>query len=110
MRAIQSLINLKEKRTKEIKTRLLADGRCQRGQFTKQETTSPTVARESVIISAVIDANKRNNTYDIPGAFLNAGCDEDDGEVIMMPKGRLAEMMAQVSPSLYRKYITLDGK
>ena len=28
----------------------------------------------------------------------------------MVLKGRLAEMMAQVSPTLYRKYITLDGK
>ena len=111
-KAIRSLINLKEKRTKEIKTRLLADGRCQRGQFTKQETTSPTVARESVIISAVIDAHERRhvNTYDIPDAFLNADCNEDNGEVIMILKGRLAEMMAQVSPVLYRKYITLDGK
>jgi hypothetical protein len=35
-KAIRPLINLKEKRTKEIKTRLLADGRCQRGQFIKQ--------------------------------------------------------------------------
>jgi hypothetical protein len=70
-RAVRSLVNLKEKRTGEIKTRLLADGRCQRGQFTKQETTSPTVARESVIMSAVIDAHERRHvgTYDIPGAF-----------------------------------------
>jgi hypothetical protein len=99
-KAIRSLVNLKEKRTKEIKTRLLVDGRCQRGQFTKQETTSPPVARESVIISAVIDAHERRHvgTYDIPGAFLNTGCDEDNDEVIMILKGRLAEMMAQVSP------------
>jgi hypothetical protein len=70
------------------------------------------VARESVIISAVIDAHERRHagTYDIPGAFLNAGCKEDDKEVIMILKGRLAEMMAQVSPTLYRKYITLDGR
>ncbi len=111
-KAIRSLVNLKEKRTKEVKTRLLADGRCKRGQFTKQEKTSPTVARESVIISAVIDAHERGHvgTYDILGAFLNAGCDEDDDEVIMILKGRLAEMMAQVSPTLYRKYITPDGR
>jgi hypothetical protein len=62
------------------------------------------VARESVIISAVIDAHKRRhvNTYNIPGAFLNADCNEDNGEVIMILKGRLAKMMAQVSPILYR--------
>ena len=65
-----------------------------------------------MIISAVIDANKKRHvaTYDIPGAFLNADCDTDDGEVIMILKGRLAEMMIQVDLSLYRKYITVDGK
>ena len=31
-KAIHSLLNLKEKRSKEVKSRLLADGRCQRGQ------------------------------------------------------------------------------
>ena len=110
MKAIRSLLIIKEKwgPEKEVKTILLADGRGQCGQFTKQETTSPTVARESVIISAVIDAHERRHvgTYDIPGAFLTADCDVDDDEVIMILKGRLAEMMIQVSPSLYRKYIT----
>jgi hypothetical protein len=29
-----------------------------------------------------------SQTYDIPGAFLNADCDADDDEVIMILKGR----------------------
>ena len=63
VKAICSLLMIKEKRgpEKEVKTRLLADGRGQRGKFTRQETTSPTVARESVIISAVIDAHERRH-------------------------------------------------
>ena len=106
------MIKEKQGPEKEVKTRLFADGWGQRGQFTKQESTSPTVARESVIILAVIDAHERKHvgTYDIPGAFQTADCDMDDDEVIMMLKGRMAEMMAQVAPSLYRKYITVDGK
>ena len=38
VKAIRSLLMIKEKRgpEKEVKTRLLADGRGQRGQFTKQ--------------------------------------------------------------------------
>ena len=41
---------------------------------------------------AVIDAHERRHiaTYNIPGAFLNTDCDVDDGEVIMILKGRLA--------------------
>ena len=111
-KALQSLLMLKEKRDKTVKSRLLADGRGQRDQFAKQETTSPTVATESVFISAVIDAHERRcvATFDIPGAFLNADCDENDDEVIMILRGRLAELMVQVAPNMYRKFITVDGR
>lgn len=45
--------------------------------------------------------------FDIPGAFLHAKTDE---EVIMHLKGRLAELMVMVEPSLYRKYVTTSSK
>jgi hypothetical protein len=45
--------------------------------------------------------------FEIPGAFLHTETDED---VIMMLKGRLAELMVMVEPSLYRKYVTTDSK
>jgi hypothetical protein len=112
-KAVKSLLMIKEKRgpEKEVKARLLGDGRDQRGQFTKQETTSPTVAKESVFITSVIAAyeKRETGTFDIPGAYLNADCDANDEPIVMVLKGRLAEMMVQVDPSLYRKYITVDG-
>ena len=112
-KAVKSLLMIKEKRgpEKEVKARLLGDGRDQRGQFTKQETTSPTVAKESVFITSVITAyeKRETGTFDIPGAYLNADCDANDEPIVMVLKGRLAEMMVQVDPSLYRKYITVDG-
>ena len=45
--------------------------------------------------------------FDILGAFLHAELDE---EVIMVLKGQLAELMVQLAPNLYRKYIAMDGK
>jgi hypothetical protein len=58
---------------------------------------------------AVIDAHKRQDVgcFDIPGAFLHADCNED---ITMVLKGRLAELMVQVAPNIYRKYITVDKK
>jgi hypothetical protein len=44
-KAISSLMFLKEKRDTTVKARFCADGRKQRGDWTKQETTSPTVKR-----------------------------------------------------------------
>jgi hypothetical protein len=67
------------------------------------------VATESVFITTVIDAHEGRNVacFDIPGEFLHADVDED---ITMVLKGRLAELMVQVAPNLYRKYITVDSK
>jgi hypothetical protein len=108
-KAVSSLMFLKEKRDESIKARFCADGRKQRGDWTKQDTTSPTVATESVFLTAVIEAHEGRDVgcFDIPGAFLHADCDEN---ITMILKGRLAELMVQVAPNLYRKYITVDKK
>ncbi len=60
-----------------------------------------------MFITAVIDAHEGQNVacFDIPGAFLHADVDEDITTVL---KGRLAELMVQVAPNLYKKYITVD--
>ncbi len=99
---------LKEKRDSSVKARMCADGCKQKdGTWSKQETTSPTVATESVFITAVIDAHEGRNVacFNISGAFLHADSDED---ITMVLKGRLAELMVQVAPNLYRKYIMVD--
>jgi hypothetical protein len=109
-KALSLLMFLKEKRDGSVKARMCADGRKQKdGTWSKQETTLPTVATELVFITAVIDAHEGHNVacFDIPGAFLHADINKD---ITMVLKGRLAELMVQVAPNLYRKYITVDRK
>jgi hypothetical protein len=108
-KALASLMFLKEKRDQSVKVRMCVDGRGQQGDWSKQDTTSPTVSTESVFITAVIDAHEGRDVacFDIPGAFLHADSDED---ITMILKGRLAELMVQVAPNLYRQYITIDWK
>ena len=109
-KALSLLMFLKEKRDSSVKARMCADGRKQKdGTWSKQETTLPTVATKLVFITAVIDAHEGRNVacFDIPGAFLHADSDED---ITMVLKGRLAELMVQVAPNLYRKYITVNRK
>jgi hypothetical protein len=67
------------------------------------------VVTESVVITAVINAHEGRDVacFDIPGAFLHADVDED---ITMVLKGRLAELMVQVAPNLYRKYIMVNRK
>ena len=75
--ALASLMFLKEKRDQSVKARMCADGRGQRGDWSKQDTTLPTVSTESVFITEVIDAHEGRDVacFDIPGAFLHADSD-----------------------------------
>jgi hypothetical protein len=57
-KALASLMFLKEKRDQSVKAQMCTDGRGQQGDWSKQDTTSPTVLTESVFITAVIDAQK----------------------------------------------------
>ena len=43
---------------------------------------------------------------DIANAFLHA---EKDDNILMLLRGILAEMMVQVDPSMYRKYVTYSS-
>jgi hypothetical protein len=110
-KAIESLIILEEKHSGNIKSRMCSDGRKQRADINREDTASPTVMTESVLITAAIDAEEGRDVgvIDLQGAFLHADMDD---LVVMVLRGELAELMATVAPEIYRKYITYgkDGK
>ena len=59
------------------------------------------------MITATIKAHEQCDlaTIDIPGAFLNS---YKEKETSMLLRCRLAELMVQVDPNLYRKFIIYD--
>jgi hypothetical protein len=69
---------VKEKRCGKIKGRTIADGRPQRSLYTKEETTSPTVGNDALMLSALIDGHERRDvaTADVTGAYLHADMDD----------------------------------
>ena len=109
MRALSSLLVLKEKRTGDIKGRACINGAPQRAYIPKEDAASPTVSTEPTFITASIAAHEQRvvRCYDMPSAFVNTDVDE---EVIMVLKGDLAKMMVQIAPEIYWKYIAVDKK
>ena len=99
------LFFLTEKRNGDIKGRKVADGSKQRvfEGYKKFDGTSPTVSIDGLLIIAVFDAHegKVAAIIDIPGAFLQA---KNDEFVVMLLRGKLAEMMVKIDPSVYQKY------
>ena len=86
MKALSSLLFLKEKRTGDIKGRACINRAPQRSYISKEDAASPTISMESTFITASIAAHERRVTqfYDVPSAFVNTDVDE---EVIMVLKG-----------------------
>jgi hypothetical protein len=109
MRALSLLLFLKEKQTGKIKGRTCINGAPQREFIPKEEAASPTISTESTFITAAIAAKEKRKVqcYDIPSAFVNTDVDED---VLMVLRGELADMMVQITPQIYRKYVTVDRK
>jgi hypothetical protein len=76
--ALRAISVIKEKRCGRIKGRTVADGRPQRALYTKDETTSPTVSTDALMLSIMIDAYEHRDvvTADVAGAYLHASLDE----------------------------------
>jgi hypothetical protein len=107
-RALQYLMYLKKKRCGRIKGRGCADGQKQRVYKSKEESSSPTVAIESLFLTAIIDAKERRDvaTCDIPGAFLHSDIDE---VLHMRIDGPMAKLLVSIDPDLYEPYLTEEN-
>ena len=70
---------------------------------------SPTVSTDGVILNSTIEAHKGRDVVviDLPNAFLNA---DNNEQTLMLLKGKLAELMVQIDPKMYRKHIITSSK
>ena len=109
IKALSSLLFLKEKGTGKSKGRACINGAPQQAYIPKEDGASPTVSTESTFVMEAIAVNEKRNVrcFDIPSAFVNTDLDED---VMMKLKGELVDMMIQIAPQVYRKYITINKK
>ena len=78
-----------------------------------EDTASPTVMTESVMLTAVIDAEEGRDvaTFDIPNAFIQTHVDERDAQgdrIIMKIKGEMIDMLIEIDPS-YADYVTHEN-
>ena len=111
LKALSALMFIVEKRNGDIKARKCAVGSKQRTfpGYVKAEWSSPTVSTDGVILTSTIEAHEGRDvaTIDLPNAFLNALNNE---QTLMLLKGKLAELMVQIDPKMYRKHIITSSK
>ena len=104
-KVLQSLIFLVQKRDDSIKARTCANGSVQRAWMGKEDSSSPTVSLESIMLTAVIEAAEGREviTIDIPNAFVQTEVQDDkDGDrIVMVVKGPLVDMLIKIQPDMY---------
>jgi hypothetical protein len=110
-RAMESLIFLNEKRDATIKARMCANGSTQRAYISREEASSPTAASEAIITTGVIDAKQGRDvmTLDIPNAFVQTPIDLHGDKVIMKIRGQLIDLLLEICPGVYDKYVVYEG-
>ena len=104
--ALNLLTLVKFKRNGTVKGRACADGRKQRMYVSKDDSTSPAVQLESILMSLMIDALERRDvaTCDIVGAYLFAEMDEF---VLIRLTGESVKIMCEINPT-YNEYVTYE--
>ena len=106
-KALASLMFITENRNGYIKARKVADGSKQRTYdgYDKSDGSSPNVLTYNIFLTGVVDAHEKQAILilDIVNAFLHA---ENEEKILMLLRGKLTEMMVQVDPIMYRKYMT----
>jgi hypothetical protein len=105
--ALRAVNLIKEKRCGKLKGRTCADGRAQRDLYTKEQTASPTVSTDALMLSLMIDALEHRDvaTADVVGAYLLADMDDF---TLMKLTGETVDIMTKVNKE-YSAFVTVEN-
>ena len=78
--------------------------------LSKEDTLSPTVSTEGLMLSCMIDAMEGREvaTADIPGAFLQT--DYDKGDIHIKLEGAMVTLLEEIDPEYYKDFIFTDKR
>ena len=105
--ALHAINIIKEKRDGKVKGRTCADGRKQRGLYTKEETASPTISNDSLFAIILLSAAERRKmtSWDVEGAYLLA----DMGEFVLLKfVGTSVDILCKVEPK-YEDFVAYEN-
>ena len=91
-----------------IKGRVFADGIKKQYWISKEDTSSPNVSTEVLMLSCIIDAMEVREvaTSDIPGAFLHTNYDKWD--ILIKLVGDIVTLLEDIDPKYYKYFIYTD--
>lgn len=111
-KVLESHMFIVRKRTGETKARIVAGGNMQRNYLSKQDSSSPTVSTDSVLLTSIIDASEKRDVaiIDIPNAFIQTRVIDKKDRVILRMRGIIVDWIVKVAPEVYTDYVNLDKR
>ena len=102
---------LKQKSDRTIKGRAVAGENKPRDYILKEDASSPTVATESVLLTAVIAAKEHRDVavVDIPNAFIQTRVEHEEDKAIIRVRGYLVDVLCKIDQN-YKKFMTTNKK
>ena len=105
---------LTEKCDKTVKGRLVYNGKPTHEWLSHEDAASPTVALESIMLTATVDANEGHDvmTCDVPNAFIQAHMpqlEEGNEHVIMKITGVLVDLLVEMAPEVYGPFVVFEN-
>lgn len=106
-RALRAINLIKEKRSGVLKGRSVADGSAQWNIYTKEQTASPTVSTDALMLTLMIDALEERDvaTADVEGAYLHA---DMDNFTLLKLTGEAVGIMCKVNP-INKKFVVMEN-
>ena len=93
-----------------IKGRVCADRRKQKDWLYKEDTSSPTVSTEGLMLLYIIDTMEGQDvaTADIPGAFLQTNYEKGDIQIKL--ESTMVTLLEDIEPEYYIYFIYTDKR
>jgi len=106
--ALRAINLINEKRSGVLKGRTCVNGSMQRTMYMKEETASPMVATDALMLSLMIDAFEQRDvaTADVVGMYLNA---EMLDFVLLRLVGETINIMCCINPR-YSSFVVIKGR
>ena len=107
--ALRTLSTIKLKRSKELKGRVVADGRPQRLKYDKSQRSSATYHQDTIMMSLLIDAMEKRcvGTGDVPGTYLHAYIKDFN---IIRFEGKMIDIICKINPEFDNLVVIENGK
>ena len=101
-----------KKRDGVTKARIVAGGNQQRGHVTKEDSSSPTVSTESVLLTSIVDAHEGREVavIDIPNAYIQTHVDDPKDRVIIRITGVVVDWLVKAAPKVYEPYVVINKR